>query len=259
MNAILALFLALGAGAFEQTFSQANAAYDNGQYREAAVSYEQLVQQSVADPAVFFNLGNCYFRLGNLGYAIANYERSLQLRPSFEAARTNLDQAIAQTEHKLNRPLPPAWEQGLLFWHYDLSYRTTWITSAVCWVLFWSLLALRLVRRWRYLRTTLILLAVAAAAFGTSAWIKAHPVPMAVVTAENVPVRFGTSEDDKVRFELAAGDRVSVGDTRGGWIQVSTGSGERGWADSKAFALVGPPYTDLLMLQADVPTGGAAQ
>jgi hypothetical protein len=259
MNGVIALFLVLGAGAFEQTFSQANTEYDSGRYEEAAQAYEQLIEQSVADPVVFYNLGNAYFRLGNLGYAIANYERALQLRPAFRAAQDNLQQALSQTKHKLNRPLPPGWEQSILFWHYGFSYRTTWIVAAACWFLFWLLLAVRRWRRLPYLRLSLFVVAMVAAAFGASAWIKAHPTPLAVAAGKTVPVRFGTTDVDKVHFELSEGDRVTITEERDGWIQVTTGGGERGWAQKNAFAVVGPPYSDLPMLDNEEEAAASEQ
>ena len=84
--------------------------------------------------------------------------------------------------------------------------------------------------------------AILAVAFGASAWEKAHPVELAVANAETVPVHYGTSENETVRFELSEGDRVIVDKRATGWARVVTAEGERGWAQDKHLAFVGPPY-----------------
>ncbi len=48
------------------------------------------------NPALFYNLGNAYFRTGDLGRAILNYERALALDPSQPEARANLQLARDQ-------------------------------------------------------------------------------------------------------------------------------------------------------------------
>ena len=81
----LALILGLLAGRslLTQTadMSVANSLAANGRYAEAAQAYQQLIDQGAADSAVYYNLGNAYMRLGNLGQAIVNYQRAAQLDP----------------------------------------------------------------------------------------------------------------------------------------------------------------------------------
>ncbi len=242
MTPILLAALLLGANAFDDVFLKANEAYEAGRYAEAATDYERIVAGDVANPVVFYNLGNAYYRQGRLGEAVANYERALRLRPGFTAARDNLEQALRASKRALPRPLPPAWERSLLAWHYGLSYRLAWTLGVLSWLLMWGLLAVRLWWPLRFLRRGAAVMAVLAVAFSSSAWIKAHPPMLAVVVDETVPVRFGKSDAEKVRFELYAGDRVSVDQRDAQWSRVSTVSGERGWARNDQLILVGPPY-----------------
>ncbi|HEO70776.1 MAG TPA: SH3 domain-containing protein [Candidatus Hydrogenedentes bacterium] len=110
------------------------------------------------------------------------------------------------------------------------------------WLLFWVLLAFRLVRPSRHVTRAAMLLGLLVVAFAFSAWIKAHPSLYAVADRERVPVHYGTSEEETVRFELYEGDRVLVDRRQGGWARVSTADGERGWAKECNLVLVGPPY-----------------
>lgn len=238
----LAIVALLGANAYQEMFDNAARAYDAGDYAGAIQMYEQLIEESVIDPVVFYNLGNAYYRAGRIGPAIANYERALQLDPGFESAQENLDKAVRDTDRKLGRPLPSDWEQSLLFWHYSLPKWVTNALAAISWIALWVILGLRQWKPLRYTRRAATVAAVVALAFGVSAWEKAHPTLLAVANEEKVPVRYGPGESETVRFELFAGDRVTVDKRQNGWARVTTIDENRGWAPDKSLTFVGPPY-----------------
>ena len=84
---------------FTTLFADANAQYAEGNYAEAAIQYEQILAElpstSVADlpsdyAVVYYNLGNAYFKQGELAQSILAYERALRLQPSFKDAKHNL-------------------------------------------------------------------------------------------------------------------------------------------------------------------------
>lgn len=84
---------------FTTLFADANAQYAEGNYAEAAIQYEQILAElpstNVADlpsdyAVVYYNLGNAYFKQGELAQSILAYERALRLKPSFKDAKHNL-------------------------------------------------------------------------------------------------------------------------------------------------------------------------
>ncbi|MCC6488959.1 MAG: tetratricopeptide repeat protein [Candidatus Hydrogenedentes bacterium] len=239
---VTASVLIYGATLFNGTFDRATDAYDAGNYEVAVNLYEQLVSDGVVHADVFYNLGNTYYRLDALGPAIANYERALHLRPGFTAARHNLDICLQRTRQALAAPLPPAWEQGLLFWHVHLTPAFSFRMAIASWLLFWGMLALRLWRPLPYLRRAAGVAFLFAVFFGVSSWTKEHPQLLAVATAESLPVRYAKGQEEKARFELFEGDRVSIDRRENGWARVTTANGERGWTEESGLALVGPPY-----------------
>lgn len=70
-------------------FADANAQYAEGNYAEAATQYEQILQEQPT-AEVYYNLGNAYFKQGELAQSILAYERALRLKPSFKDAKHNL-------------------------------------------------------------------------------------------------------------------------------------------------------------------------
>lgn len=237
----LVLCAALAATVFESTFEGANAAFAEGRFADAAREYSRLVESGVDHPVVLYNLGNAQQRLGQTGPAIANYERALELAPGMEEARHNLRIAVAQTPRGLERPLPSAWEQALLFWHYRMPHAVSRALAIAGWAAFWAMVALRAWRPLPYLRLAATLVFFATLAFATSAWYKARPAPIAAAQVEQAPVRFGKSEAEAVYFELLEGDRVLVDRREDGWARVETVDGRRGWARESDLYFPGPP------------------
>src|SRR3982074_2556990 len=74
----------------ENVFAKANQAYSEARFQEAAEGYESLVQSGQWNANLFYDLGNAYYRVGNFGKAILNYERALALDPRHPEADANL-------------------------------------------------------------------------------------------------------------------------------------------------------------------------
>lgn len=232
----------LGSAGHAEEFDRANLLFQQADYARAAEGYERLIAEGVAHPAVFYNLGNAYYRLGRLGPAIANYERALCLEPGFDPARQNLAQCLSETEQKLARPGPASWKKNFFFWHYELPPRTIYRCAFISWLSLWGVLALRTWRPLPRLRIAAGVLAAVSIAFGVSAWHKAHPPRLAVVIAPETPARYGAGERETVRFNLYEGDRVIMDQQRGEWVRVIVADGDRGWTRAQDLLPVGPPY-----------------
>lgn len=70
---------------------KADSAYNNLAYSEARDLYLQALDSIGASSKLYYNIGNTYYRLNDLGHAIIWYERALQLDPTNNDARFNLD------------------------------------------------------------------------------------------------------------------------------------------------------------------------
>ena len=71
-------------------FDTANKLYEEGKFAEAAAAYESLVQSRQVSAALYFNLGNAWFKSGQIGRAIAAYRQAEQMTPRDPDLRANL-------------------------------------------------------------------------------------------------------------------------------------------------------------------------
>ncbi len=79
-----------------------NTLYESGQYLQAALIYEQIIDQGYEDATLYYNLGNAYFKQGDLGRAILSYRRAELIYPRSADIRTNLKIARSQRRDILN-------------------------------------------------------------------------------------------------------------------------------------------------------------
>ncbi len=75
----------------EELAARADSAYVADDFSLAEKLYLDAIATDGVSPVIYYNLGNTYFRQGNLGKSVLFYERALKLDPTFKDARTNLD------------------------------------------------------------------------------------------------------------------------------------------------------------------------
>src|SRR5438046_8599819 len=95
-----ALFASSAFAQSETDFTKANMDYVQGNFKEAISRYETLVSSGQWSANLFYDLGNAYFRTGDFGRAILNYERALALERHHPEATANL-QIVRDEAHAL--------------------------------------------------------------------------------------------------------------------------------------------------------------
>src|SRR5437016_7038936 len=106
-----ALFASAAFAQSDAEFAKANQEYAQGHFKEAISGYEALVRAGQWSANLFYDLGNAYFRTGDFGHAILNYERALALERHHPEATANLQ--IARDEaHALE--LQQSWPERYL-------------------------------------------------------------------------------------------------------------------------------------------------
>lgn len=85
---LIFVFAAFAAGAV--TPAAADSAYSKENYDEAIALYNSLLGERGRSAEIYYNLGNAYYRKGEIGNAVLSYERALRVNPSHADARANL-------------------------------------------------------------------------------------------------------------------------------------------------------------------------
>ena len=84
------------------TKAQADSAYAKGDYVSAIELYESILANQGESAAIYYNLGNSYYKNKDIAHSILNYERAYLLSPGDSDIRFNLEMARNDTVDKID-------------------------------------------------------------------------------------------------------------------------------------------------------------
>ena len=221
-------WLAVGsarADAADDGFARGNRLYAAGKYAEAATAYETQVSRGSYSANLFYNLGGAYYRVGDRGRAILNYQRALLLEPSHAEAAANLGfvsgkRSVVSTN-------------GDGFGNVEI---LSWLTAAACWTAAAGALMTIFQRRRRTTGVVLMVTGLLGAGAGVGAirWETGGTsfTARALVIADGVPALYSPADNSKVVTKVALGTEVRVLSAQGAWLYALLDDGTRAWMPS---------------------------
>ena len=201
--------------------------------------YEKILAGGHESGNLYFNLGNAYFKTGDVGRAVLEYERALRLIPRDPDLHANLGYA---RESSGDADATPLWARLVLPLASRASSDELLTTGAAClWLLCASLIVGRLVpRAARSGRAAAIACAVLLVWVGASATYRLATVDLpryaVVVAGADTDVRFEPSASGTTHFDTKPGAVLRLLGEREGWAQVARSDGKRGWIARDAIA-----------------------
>ena len=218
---------------FVERFFEANQDYKNHQFQQAADGYHHLIENGVENGPVYYNIGNAYFRLGDLGRAILSYERARTLIPRDNDLAFNLSHARSQTQDASNDLQISSLSDFLGLG--GLNRYEVFFGFVLLNFLFFSLLCIRLYKKTEWTYYLSIFLAIVISIGGCALalkWYTWASDDRAVILSEEVVVQAGPDSRDTVLFKLHAGTVVRVERTENDWTLLQLSKDKRGWAES---------------------------
>ena len=224
----------------------ANVSYEDGDFAQAAQTYQQLVDQGHREATLFYNLGNAHYKDGEIGRAVLNYLRAERLTPRDPDIRANLEIARGQTVDVLDEEEGP----GAAIVPTALRLNDDELSVAV--LALWSLTALSLTLR-TLLRTGKVRRAARYVAFVAGILMLVSVASLgvrlldgsdddAVIVADSVDVLSGPGAQYETVFKLHAGAEARLVEERASWSRVALGDDQfQGWVPASDVERVSLP------------------
>ena len=231
------------AGEIEDQFKRANEYYAAKRYDGAIDRYHDVLRKGVESSVVFYNLGNAYFKNGDLGHAVLYYMKARRLNPSDEDIQHNLEFARrfspVQMEGVTLNPVNEFLES--ITGPYRLNI-LGW-ASSIAFFLFIAALAVRfgLGVRGSIVKSSIVLtllLTLVAAGLTTFKYQNEFLTQRAVILADDSPVRTGPSDQSEIELHGAPGLVVEVIDQQDQFYNVLFENKRRGWINKDLVALI---------------------
>lgn len=218
---------------------QGDEAYKNENYQQAIKCYEEILSQGKESHEVYYNLGCAYFRMNELGAAIVNYERALQLKPSDKDTKENLSLCYSLTQdhiQQLPQPLIGSWWKSLVgllspgMWYGILLLVVLLLCAMVAWFLLSCEIRQRRITLIASLFSFVLLLLVTGCSIQATRSHNSHDNAIVMRPLVNVKVSPDAGSTDK--FALHEGTKVKIEESLDNWCRVRIADGNNGWVES---------------------------
>lgn len=229
----------------QSSIEEANKAYRQGNYAEAARIYEQMANLKPS-LATYYNLGNAYYRLGETSKALVNYERALLISPSDENVRANID----FVKSKIKNGLQSRSEMFFLTWFKwvrQLHSADSWAWRSIVYLIVALVLTLsRLIinnsigrKGTKVLMYIFFALSILSIAFAASHLYKQKYRPTAIVNNDQIEIKSSPSASSKtIRTAVEGTYLIVIDPSLKGWCEVETTEGQTGWVEQTQISII---------------------
>ena len=221
-------------------------AYTAGEYAQALQDWEEIRSAGLVSKELYYNLGDAYFKDGQLAPAILWWERTLRMDPSDADARYNLEYARTLTQDKIDEIPEVFYEQ----WGHAMCYllpSDTWAVLSLVFLAATVALALLFLlgrsagRRRLGFFAGIATLLLAFLSWDFAQWQRTEALrqDQAIVMRPVSSVKSSPSgETAKDLFILHEGTKVKVLDRVSGFSNIELADGRQGWIPEKDIELI---------------------
>lgn len=216
----------------------AHVAYQKGDYAEARRRYEAWLRDHGPTTGLLYDLGNTCYQQGDLGWALAYYQRALLAAPRDADLRANYAMAL-NARRTPGSSAVPGWLQVVLrslMEHFTLNELTLTATAfylLAAWLAYLWLHHGELRRRHRWVLVACLALAVAWGGLAVGK-AKLYHDPARVVVVSDGELLTGPADSFPVVRRVYEGETGRVTQRQGVWCEVRLDTGVTGWLGQAA-------------------------
>jgi len=230
---------------FSVELKQAEASYADSKYDTTALIYQSILEEGFQSPNLYYNLGNCYYKLNEIPSAILNYERALKFDPNNENILYNLNlcnSLIPDRIEKMPELFFVQWYKGLYnFFPIDVWAKVV-IGLFVLFTVFMLIYFLSIRLFWRKMGFWMAMISLVFAVFSfflTSqkySSFKKHN--QAIIFTPSITVKSSPAKNSVDLFVVHEGTKVFILDQVGEWKKIKIQNGSIGWVEADNMEII---------------------
>ena len=217
-------------------FEEGNKIYNEGDFSKAVSLYEQTLLTGKHSAALYFNLGNAYYRLNKVAESIYYYEKAKQLDPKNEDVKVNSAFAQNMTIDAIE-PLPESQLSQFKKSLYAIANASIWskIVILFLWLfaLFFSIYLLNKTVKFKKLFFLLslffIILFMCSFTIKFFANEQQENKEYAIIFSNEINSWSEPNLRAEIQFTLHEGTKVELLDSLDEWKKIRIANGSEGW------------------------------
>jgi tetratricopeptide (TPR) repeat protein len=236
---LLMLFLPLFSWAdtaAEALFKKGNEQYAKAQYQQAAQTYQRVLKSGFTSAALYFNLGNAYYKTEDLPSAVLYYEKAHKLAPADQDININIQFCNLKLADKIEQQpeffVSRWWHSLILIVSADQFAVLSVVLLLAGFILlivylFANLVAVKKASFYTGLGTIFIGLICIFLANQQVNYFETHH--QAIIFSSSVTVKGSPNSNGKPLFVMHEGTKVAIVQQNGNWIEIELPNGNAGW------------------------------
>ncbi len=228
-----------------QIWDLANTAYINERYDESIELYLEILNRERHSAPLYYNLGNAYFKRGELGRALKYYYRAEKLDPTNADIQYNIGVAKSQKKDRIEE-IPPfilaEWSNSLRSIMSGMGWGILSLLSFVAMFTFALiyLLSRELAKRKVGFYGVLVSLFFAVVSMVYAVNLSAEYLNHddAVVMSQSMVVKSSPDRKATELFILHEGTRVRVISEHDKWREIRIADGKQGWVEVSSLGMI---------------------
>ncbi len=231
-----------GQSNLERIFYRGNDAYEKGEYSKAIDEYERIIAAGYESGPVYYNLGNAYFKTGDLGKAVLDYERARRLMPRSADLKANIRFAANKIIGKVRPTEKGIWQwRPVRFYAGNFTINELLLVISGIYTFAFMLLILAMYFPARKVRIFIAIFFLFLFGLYNSLiiWHKADGLGKdAVVMQDEADSRYGPFDSATTFFKLREGMKVKILKDKAGWYKIERPDGKVGWVKKSDLEIV---------------------
>ncbi|HLN19572.1 MAG TPA: hypothetical protein VK213_00675 [Bacteroidales bacterium] len=226
-------------------FEKGASFYTDGNYKEALNTWLSIYNSGHHSANLDYNIGNAYFKLGDIPNSILFFERAYLLDPADENINYNLQIARSMTVDKFQE-IP---ELFFIKWFNLISLSigsNTWaiisISSFLLCLAFLSLFIYSSVYSRKvagfWLAIAFFIFSVSAIFFSWQNRTLVHDSHKAIITVPQINGKSSPDVSGTDLFIIHEGTKVTTGEKVGEWIEITLSDGNKGWIPAGSLNII---------------------
>lgn len=229
-----------------ESFEKANLLYNNAQYVESLENYNEIIESGYQSAELFYNMGNCYYKINDVASAILFYERSILMNPTDVDVRNNLQMVRNSLIDDIDK-VPESFFNSKLNSISALYSYNTW--GIFCIVLSFVFLVLFIIyyfskspimKRSTFLGLIFLFLIISIVLrLGFNSLEKNYIEKYAIIFAQKIEIKEQPNLRSDNILQLYKGSKVKVIDEfNEEWFKIKLENGQEGWIRNNEIKII---------------------
>jgi tetratricopeptide (TPR) repeat protein len=226
-------------------FYQGVTYFTAGSYKEALQAWTDIYDTGYRSANLEYNIGNAYFKLNNIPYAILFYERAYLLKPADENINYNLQIArtlIVDRFQEIPELFFIKWYNFISLFLSTNSWAKISITSFIFFLLLLSLYIYSPRHRYKVIgfwaALFFIFLSLTSLAFTVRNKSLVYDSHKAIVSSPAVSGKSSPDKSGNDLFVLHEGTKVTIDDKVGDFLEIRLSDGNKGWVPVNSLIII---------------------